>query len=62
MYHQTTRPPDHQTTIPGPDVEALARFGVTETVHLNATPAKGLYTFDYVRDGRRIDAAGAPWS
>ncbi|MEU9490306.1 MULTISPECIES: hypothetical protein [Streptomyces] len=47
MYHET----------PGlrPDPEALARLGVTETVHLTATSAKAIYTFDYMRDGRRID-------
>ncbi|MEW2252426.1 hypothetical protein AB0907_34520 [Streptomyces sp. NPDC006975] len=47
MYHET----------PGvePDPEALARLGVSETVHLSATSAKAIYTFDYVRDGRRID-------
>ncbi|MCY0963198.1 hypothetical protein [Streptomyces sp. H27-H5] len=35
----------------------------TETVHLNATPAKGLYTFDYVRaTAAASTTAGAPWS
>ncbi|MFF4749103.1 hypothetical protein ACWD5R_35365 [Streptomyces sp. NPDC002514] len=45
----------HETPGFGPDVEALARLGVTETVHLSATSAKAIYTFDYMRDGRRID-------
>ncbi|MGW8331071.1 hypothetical protein ACWGLE_24615 [Streptomyces sp. NPDC055897] len=39
----------------GPAPEALAQLGVTETVHLTATSAKAIYTFDYMRDGRRID-------
>ncbi|MFJ7305682.1 hypothetical protein [Streptomyces sp. NPDC099088] len=39
----------------GPDLEALSRLGVTERVHLSATSAKAIYTFDYMRDGRRID-------
>ncbi|MFI0242332.1 hypothetical protein [Streptomyces sp. NPDC016845] len=47
MYHET---PDWE---PGP--EALARLGVTERVHLTATSAKAVYTFDYLRDGRRVD-------
>ncbi|MFE3187226.1 hypothetical protein ACFXKR_41320 [Streptomyces violascens] len=47
MYHET---PDF-----GPGLEALARLGVTETVHLSATSAKAIYTFDYMRDGRHID-------
>ncbi|MFF5303113.1 hypothetical protein ACFY5F_27425 [Streptomyces sp. NPDC013161] len=37
------------------DSAALARLGVTETVQLTATSAKAIYTFDYVRDGRRVD-------
>ncbi|MEU3862881.1 hypothetical protein AB0F03_37290 [Streptomyces sp. NPDC028722] len=45
----------HETPGLGPDHEALARLGVTETVHLSATSAKAIYTFDYMRDGRRID-------
>ncbi|MFF0628237.1 hypothetical protein [Streptomyces sp. NPDC004296] len=45
----------HETPGFGPDLEALARLGVTETVHLSATSAKAIYTFDYMRDGRRID-------
>jgi hypothetical protein len=47
MYHE----------IPGfgPGREALARLGVTETVHLSATSAKAIYTFTYMRDGHRID-------
>jgi hypothetical protein len=34
---------------------ALSRIGVTETVRLNATMAKAIYTFDYMRDDRRVD-------
>lgn len=45
----------HETPGSGPDLEALARLGVTETVHLSATSAKAIYTFDYMRNGRRID-------
>ncbi|MET7683599.1 hypothetical protein [Streptomyces sp. NPDC005423] len=45
----------HETPGFGPDPEALARLGVTEAVHLSATSAKAIYTFDYMRDGRRID-------
>ncbi|MFG2785329.1 hypothetical protein ACGFY7_46885 [Streptomyces prunicolor] len=48
MYHET--PPGIRA-----DNAALARLGVTETVRLTATSAKAIYTFDYVRDGRRID-------
>ncbi|GHB73458.1 hypothetical protein GCM10010331_71800 [Streptomyces xanthochromogenes] len=47
MYHEV---PDY-----GPGPEALARLGVTETVELSATSAKAIYTFDYMRDGRRVD-------
>ncbi|MET9121246.1 hypothetical protein [Streptomyces sp. NPDC004528] len=47
----------HHETPPGTraDSAALARLGVTETVRLSACAAKGLYTFDYTRDGRRVD-------
>ncbi|MFF3013498.1 hypothetical protein [Streptomyces sp. NPDC057939] len=45
----------HQPPGSGPDAEALARLGVTETVRLSAISAKGLYVLDHQRDGRRID-------
>ncbi|MFI6943729.1 hypothetical protein ACIBI4_31060 [Streptomyces sp. NPDC050418] len=45
----------HETPGLGPGLEALARLGVSEMVHLRATSAKAIYTFDYFRDGRRID-------
>ncbi|WP_053849550.1 hypothetical protein [Streptomyces sp. NRRL B-24085] len=48
MYHET--PPGSRA-----DNAALSRLGVTETVRLSATAAKAIYTFDYMRDGRRID-------
>lgn len=48
MYHET--PPGTRI-----DSAALARLGVTETVRLSATSAKAIYTFDYTRDGRRVD-------
>ncbi|MEV7394102.1 MULTISPECIES: hypothetical protein [unclassified Streptomyces] len=48
MYHET--PPGTRA-----DSAALSRLGVTETVQLNATAAKAIYTFDYTRDGLRID-------
>ncbi|WP_269857516.1 hypothetical protein [Streptomyces sp. RPT161] len=48
MYHET--PPGTRV-----DSTALARLGVTETVQLSACAAKAIYTFDYTRDGRRID-------
>ncbi|MFI6541768.1 hypothetical protein ACIBO9_00855 [Streptomyces prunicolor] len=48
MYHET--PPGIRA-----DSAALARLGLTKTVRLTATSAKAIYTFDYVRDGRRID-------
>lgn len=48
MYHET--PPGVRA-----GTEALARLGVTETVLLSATAAKAVYTFDYTRDGRRVD-------
>ncbi|PKV83011.1 hypothetical protein [Streptomyces sp. TLI_146] len=48
MYHEL--PPGVRV-----DSAALSRLGVTETVCLSATAAKGIYTFDYTRDGRRVD-------
>lgn len=48
MYHET--PPGVRA-----DGDALARLGVTETVRLSATSAKAIYTFDYTRDGLRVD-------
>ncbi|WP_405736064.1 hypothetical protein OG607_44030 [Streptomyces sp. NBC_01537] len=48
MYHDT--PPGTRA-----DSAALSRLGVTETVRLSACEAKAIYTFDYMRDGRRID-------
>lgn len=39
-------------------MEALGELGVTESVRLSACSAKAVYTFDYVRDGRRIDDGG----
>jgi hypothetical protein len=48
MYHET--PPGTRA-----DSAALSRLGVTETVRLSACAAKAIYTFDYTRDGRRID-------
>ncbi|GGU92540.1 hypothetical protein GCM10010260_29030 [Streptomyces filipinensis] len=48
MYHET--PPGTRA-----DSAALARLGVTETVELSACAAKAIYTFDYTRDGRRVD-------
>ncbi|MFG1808128.1 hypothetical protein [Streptomyces sp. NPDC049040] len=47
MYHET--PPGVR-----PD-EALSRLGVTEAVRLSACAAKGIHTFGYTRDGRRVD-------
>ncbi|MYR43867.1 hypothetical protein [Streptomyces sp. SID5910] len=35
--------------------EALAALGITETVRLSACSAKAIYTFDYLRDGRRVE-------
>lgn len=48
MYHETA---------PGAreDWAALSSIGVKETVCLNACSAKAIYTFDYMRDGRRVD-------
>ncbi|MFI8371560.1 hypothetical protein [Streptomyces sp. NPDC085466] len=47
----------HHDTPPGAyaDKEAYAALGIVETVWLSATSAKAIYTFDYVRDGRRVD-------
>ncbi|MFI7343926.1 hypothetical protein ACIBUY_39015 [Streptomyces sp. NPDC050085] len=46
----------HHETPPGSfaDKEAYAALGIRESVWLTATMAKAIYTFDYVRDGRRI--------
>ncbi|MFE7456490.1 hypothetical protein [Streptomyces sp. NPDC057554] len=47
----------HHETPPGAfaDKEAYAALGIKESVHLEATSAKAIYTFDHVRDGRRVD-------
>ncbi|MFF0483133.1 hypothetical protein [Streptomyces sp. NPDC004435] len=47
----------HHETPPGAyaDAEAYAALGIEESVWLSATSAKAIYTFDYVRDGRRVD-------
>lgn len=47
----------YHTTPPGPvaDKEAYAALGIKESVWLTATSAKAIYTFDYMRDGRRVD-------
>ncbi|MFE2284336.1 hypothetical protein ACFXDJ_09190 [Streptomyces sp. NPDC059443] len=37
------------------DGEGFAALGIKESVWLTATSAKAIYTFDYMRDGRRID-------
>ncbi|WP_171167856.1 hypothetical protein [Streptomyces sp. I05A-00742] len=37
------------------DKEAYAALGIEESVWLTATSAKAIYTFDYIRDGRRVD-------
>ncbi|MFJ8014807.1 hypothetical protein [Streptomyces sp. NPDC096339] len=52
----------HHDTPPGSfaDKEAYAALGIKESVWLTATSAKAMYTFDYVRDGRRVaDDSGA---
>ncbi|MFC8591645.1 hypothetical protein [Streptomyces atroolivaceus] len=52
----------HHETPPGAyaDKEAYAALGIEESVWLTATSAKAIYTFDYVRDGRRVaDDMGA---
>ncbi|WP_406349931.1 hypothetical protein [Streptomyces sp. NBC_00658] len=48
MYHDT--PPGTRA-----NGAALSSLGVTEIVRLSACSAKAIYTFDYTRDGRRID-------
>ncbi|MFF5922541.1 hypothetical protein ACFY8C_30025 [Streptomyces flavochromogenes] len=48
LYHDT--PPGAFA-----DKEAYAALGIEESVRLSATSAKAIYTFDYVRDGRRVD-------
>ncbi|MFD3536899.1 hypothetical protein [Streptomyces sp. NPDC058664] len=47
----------HHETPPGSfaDKEAYAALGIKESVWLSATSAKAIYTFDYMRDGRRVD-------
>ncbi|MFC8826890.1 hypothetical protein ACFT9I_16290 [Streptomyces sp. NPDC057137] len=47
----------HHATPPGSfaDKEAYAALGIKESVWLTATSAKAIYTFDYIRDGRRVD-------
>ncbi|MFI2410919.1 hypothetical protein [Streptomyces sp. NPDC018947] len=47
----------HHETPPGAfaDKEAYAALGIKESVWLTATSAKAIYTFDYLRDGRRVD-------
>ncbi|MGW4893066.1 hypothetical protein ACWEQL_12505 [Kitasatospora sp. NPDC004240] len=37
------------------DKEAYAALGIQESVRLTATSAKAIYTFDYMRDGHRVD-------
>ncbi|MEU8776863.1 hypothetical protein [Streptomyces sp. NPDC048606] len=48
LYHDT--PPGAFA-----DKEAYAALGIEESVWLSATSAKAIYTFDYVRNGRRVD-------
>ncbi|MFH9755287.1 hypothetical protein OG554_13405 [Streptomyces griseus] len=48
LYHDT--PPGSFA-----DKEAYAALGIKENVRLTATSAKAIYTFDYMRDGRRVD-------
>ncbi|MFD3993489.1 hypothetical protein [Streptomyces sp. NPDC058583] len=47
----------HHDTPPGAyaDKEAYAALGIKESISLTATSAKAIYTFDYTRDGRRVD-------
>ncbi|MEW2620524.1 hypothetical protein [Streptomyces sp. NPDC048106] len=47
----------HHDTPPGSfaDKEAYEALGIKESVWLTATSAKAIYTFDYIRDGRRVD-------
>ncbi|MEU3895632.1 hypothetical protein [Streptomyces sp. NPDC045251] len=51
LYHETA---------PGTraDAAAFAELGVTETVELSACLGKAIYTFDYMRDGHRVDDDG----
>ncbi|WP_405607309.1 hypothetical protein [Streptomyces sp. NBC_00076] len=51
LYHDT--PPGSFA-----DKEAYAALGITESVWLTATSAKAIYTFDYMRNGRRVDDWG----
>lgn len=51
LYHET--PP-----VARAGGEALAAMAVTESVHLSACSAKAIYTFDYLRDGHRVDDDG----
>ncbi|MFI9150583.1 hypothetical protein [Streptomyces sp. NPDC053367] len=48
LYHDT--PPGSFA-----DKEAYAALGIKESVWLTATAAKAIYTFDYMRDSRRVD-------
>ncbi|MCH0543272.1 hypothetical protein I3F58_27725 [Streptomyces sp. MUM 203J] len=50
----------HHDTPPGAfaDKEAYAALGIRESVWLSATVAKAIYTFDYLKDGRRVDDEG----
>lgn len=48
LYHDT--PPGSFA-----DKEAYAALGIKENVWLTATSAKAIYTFDYTRDGHRVD-------
>lgn len=47
----------HHDTPPGSfaDKEAYAALGIEESVWLTAISAKAIYTFNYVKDGRRVD-------
>ncbi|GAA2325566.1 hypothetical protein OKJ48_00415 [Streptomyces kunmingensis] len=47
----------HHETPPGAfaDKEAYAALGIKDNVWLSATSAKAIYTFDYMRDGHRVD-------
>ncbi|MDG9691616.1 hypothetical protein ACH4NS_03685 [Streptomyces mutabilis] len=51
MYHETA-------PVPPAAREAFAPPAVTESVRLSACSAKAIYTFDYMRDGRRVDDDG----
>ncbi|MFI1221547.1 MULTISPECIES: hypothetical protein [unclassified Streptomyces] len=48
LYHDT--PPGSFA-----DKEAYEALGIKESVWLTATSAKAIYSFDYLRDGRRVD-------